>query len=311
LVTLYDKKENLQTLGQGNNIPFDFEDYNSIIFSGEVPVVNGEIEVTFMIPKDINYKVGNGRLTYFIINDDQTENGHGYNEDFKIGETNPDAETSSEGPISIAYINTPNFKNGQEVDNTPIFYAHLWDEFGINTMGTGIGHDIILKLNNDPNQTYNLNGHYTASLGDYKSGTVKYNLPKLEDGHYTLFFRAWSLQNISTSNELNFVVKSNSQASIEEFSIYPSPATEYVNFYLKYDRPEDIIDIEFRIFDLAGKTLWTSSREYQSDEATYTSRWDFLSSRPSGNGIYVAQVTIITAEGGITHKGKKIIINAQ
>ena len=311
LVTLYDKKEGLQTLGQGKNTPFEYEDYTNIIFTGEVPVVDGKIEVTFMVPKDINYKVGNGRLTYFIINEEGDENGHGYCQDFTIGDTDPNAPITEKGPVSRAYINTPSFENGQEVDNTPIFYAHLWDEFGINTIGTGIGHDIILKLNNNPNQTYVLNNYYTASLGDYKSGTVKFNLPKLSDGEYTLFFRAWSLQNISTTNELNFVVKSDSPATVEEFYIYPTPATEYVDFYVKYDRPEDIIDIEFRVFDLAGKTLWTSTREYQSDDATYTSRWDFNSYHPGNSGIYVAQVTIITAEGGITHKGKKIIINAQ
>ena len=311
LITLYDKKENLETLGQNKNTPFEYEDYSSIIFSGEVPIVNGEIEVTFMVPKDINYKVGNGRLTYFIISEDGTENGHGHNHDFNIGETDPDAPTSTNEPISKAYINTPNFVNGQIVDNTPIFYAHLWDEFGINTIGTGIGHDIILKLNNDLNYTYNLNNHYTASLGDYKSGTVKFNLPKLEDGEYSLFFRAWSLQNISTTNELDFVVKSEVPVNIEEFTIYPTPAKEYVNFYLKYDRPEDIIDIEFSVIDLAGKTLWRSTEEYLSEDATYTSRWDFYSSRPSGNGIYIAKVAITTAEGSITNNCKKIIINAQ
>lgn len=310
-VILYDKIENLQTLGQGKNNVFEFKDYNSIIFSGEVPVVNGEIEVTFMVPKDINYKEDHGRLTYFIINEDNTENGHGYCQDFIIGGTDPNIDIPSEGPVSKAYINTPNFINGQEVDNTPIFYAHLWDEFGINTIGTGIGHDIILKLNNDPNQTYILNNHYTASLGDYKSGTVKFNLPKLEDGEYSLFFRAWSLQNISTTNELNFVVKSDAPANVEEFSIYPTPATEYVDFYLKYDRPEDIINVEFSVIDLAGKTLWTSTEEYLSEDATYTSRWNFLSPRPTGNGIYIAKVSITTSEGTVTHKSKKIIINAQ
>ena len=310
-VNLYDKKENLQTLGQGKNTPMEYEDYNSIIFSGEVPVVNGEIEITFMVPKDINYKEGNGRLTYFIINDDNTENGHGYCQDFIIGGTDPNADTSSEGPVSKAYLNTPNFVDGQVVDNTPIFYAHLWDEFGINTIGTGIGHDIILKLNNDPNQTYIINDYYTASLGDYKSGTVKFNLPKLSDGEYSLLFRAWSLQNISTTNELNFVVKSDAPAVVEEFTVYPTPATEYVNFYLKYDRPEDIIDLEFTVIDLAGKTLWRSTAEYTSEDAVYTSKWDFMSARPSGNGIFIAKVVITTSEGAITHYAKKIIINAQ
>ena len=289
----------------------EYEDYNSIIFSGEVPVVNGEIEVTFMVPKDINYKEGNGRLTYFIINEDNTENGHGYCQDFIIGGTDENIDSPSNGPVSKAYLNTPNFINGQVVDNTPIFYAHLWDEYGINTIGTGIGHDIILKLNNDPNQTYVLNDHYTASMGDYKSGTVKFNLPKLSDGEYSLLFRAWSLQNISTTNELNFIVKSDAPAVIEEFTVYPTPATEYVNFYLKYDRPEDIIDIEFSVIDLAGKTLWRSTEEYLSENATYTSRWDFASSRPAGNGIFIAKVKITTSEGAITHYAKKIIINAQ
>lgn len=311
LITLYDKKDNLETLGQNKNTPFEYEDYNSIIFSGEVPVINGEMEITFMVPKDINYRVDHGRLTYFVVNNEGTENGHGHNHDFTIGETDPSAPTTTNEPVSRIYINTPNFVNGQVVDNTPIFYAYLWDEFGINTMGTGIGHDIILKLNNDPNQTYNLNKYYTASLGDYKSGSLKFNLPKLEDGEYSLLFKAWSLQNISTTNELNFIVQSDAPAVIEEFSIYPTPATEYVNFYLKYDRPEDIIDLEFSVMDLAGKTLWRSTDENFSEDAIYTSKWDFLSSRPTGNGIYIAKVTITTTEGGITHKSKKIIINAQ
>ena len=311
IITLYDKKEEFETLGQGDNKPFKYEDYNSIIFSGEVPVVNGEIEVTFMVPKDINYKVGNGRLTYFIVSEDKTENGHGYNHDFTIGETDPDAPTTADGPVSRVYINTPNFENGQIVDNTPIFYAHLWDKFGINTIGAGIGHDIIIKLNNDPNQTYNLNKYYTATLGDYKSGSIKYNLPKLADGEYSLLFKAWSLQNISTTNYLNFEVKSDAPAVIEEFTIYPTPATEYVNFYLKYDRPEDILDIEFSMIDLAGKILWHSTEEYLSEDGVYTSKWDFTSSRPTGNGIFLAKVTITTAEGAITNYCKKIIINAQ
>jgi hypothetical protein len=310
-VTLYDKKENTQTLGQNKNEPMEYEDYISIIFSGEVPVVNGEIEVTFMVPKDINYKEGNGRLTYFIINEDNTENGHGYCQDFIIGGTDPNADVSSDGPVSKAYINTPNFVNGQVVDNTPIFYAHLWDEYGINTIGTGIGHDIIVKLNNDPNKTYIINDCYTASLGDYKSGTVKFNLPQLSDGEYSLLFRAWSLQNISTTNELNFVVKSDAPAVIEDFTVYPTPATEYVNFYVKYDRPEDIIDIEFSVIDLAGKTLWHSTQAHVSEDGVYSAKWDFLSPRPTGNGIYIAKAVITTSEGVITHKSKKIIINAQ
>ena len=65
------------------------------------------------------------------------------------------------------------------------------------------------------------------------------------------------------------------------------------------------------MIDLAGKTLWRSTKEYLSENATYTSRWDFLSPRPTGNGIYIAKVVITTSEGAITHKTKKIIINAQ
>lgn len=148
-------------------------------------------------------------------------------------------------------------------------------------------------------------------MGDYKSGTVKFNLPQLSDGEYSLLFRAWSLQNISTTNELNFVVKSDAPAVIEDFTVYPTPATEYVNFYVKYDRPEDIIDIEFSVIDLAGKTLWHSTQAYVSEDGVFSAKWDFLSPRPTGNGIYIAKAVITTSEGVITHKSKKIIINAQ
>ena len=80
---------------------------------------------------------------------------------------------------------------------------------GINTIGSGIGHDLILKLDNDNKQEYVLNNYYETQFGSYNSGIVRYQLKDLVPGKHKLMFRAWDLQNNSSSVELEFEVVDN------------------------------------------------------------------------------------------------------
>ncbi|MBO5824772.1 MAG: hypothetical protein J6Q93_07450, partial [Prevotella sp.] len=61
------------------------------------------------------------------------------------------------------YLNTPTFRNGDKTYATPRFFADLYDENGINTAGAGIGHDLMLIVDNDPKMTYLLNEYFTAA----------------------------------------------------------------------------------------------------------------------------------------------------
>ena len=45
---------------------------------------------------------------------------------------------------------------------------------GINTVGTGIGHDITAILDNDYSSSIVFNEYYQADIDDYKSGKIEY-----------------------------------------------------------------------------------------------------------------------------------------
>lgn len=312
-VTLYDKAEKLQTLaGKGGN-PFEYQDYPNTLFSGVVDIVNGQLNFTFMMPKDINYALGKGRLVYYLIDNDETIDGHGYNHDFTIGGTATDIEQQTKGPVARIYLNSPQFTNGQKVNNKPVFYAHLYDEYGINTVGAGIGHDITLRLSNNPKETINLNEYYTSSLNSYKSGVVRFPLSELPEGAYTLEFKAWNLQNISTTQQLNFVVENGLNPSIESFNIYPNPIRNVATLNLQYNRPADIGKVQFFVYDLVGQLCWQSEEMLQTADGIYTTTWHINDGQgiPLKAGIYLASVRITTSEGTSTQNTQKIIVLTQ
>ena len=117
---------------------------------------------------------------------------NGYNEKFLLGGMDK-AGTDTIGPDIFASLNGEDFVNGGVVNKTPYFYAKLTDESGINYSGNGIGHDLILCVDNDVDRTYSLNDCYVQEFGDFTRGTVSYILPALDKGHHTLTFRAWDV----------------------------------------------------------------------------------------------------------------------
>lgn len=312
-VVLYDKEEKLKTLAGKGNTPFEYANYTNVLFKGQVNVVDGRMEFTFMIPKDINYAVGNGRLVYYLVDTPQSSDAHGHCHSFNIGGTASDINPEQKGPIIRPYLNTPNFVSGQKVNNKPVLFAHLYDEYGINTVGSGIGHDITLRLSNKPKETITLNQYYEASLDDYRSGVLRYPFNELPEGHYTLELKAWNLQNISTTATLQFVVEKALEPSIENFTIFPNPVRDRATFSVQYDRPSDVGKVEFFVYDLAGRLYWQSNQVLLTDDGCFTAAFSVNEDQgiPLNQGLYLAVVRITTSEGVSSQSTKKIVVLSQ
>ena len=54
-IKVYDKLKNLQTLGSVGG-KFAYQQYQNLLFEGQVKVQNGSFNGTFVVPKDINYQ---------------------------------------------------------------------------------------------------------------------------------------------------------------------------------------------------------------------------------------------------------------
>src|SRR5690606_36538771 len=124
------------------------------IFKGGTNVSNGQFKFQFYVPKDINYEVGDGKLTIYAHNnltDGVTT------QVVKVGDQNPDGLNDDKGPAIGLYMNNLNFVDGGITDRDPYLLACLVDDSGINMSGIAIGHDITAVLDGDVEGTYVLN----------------------------------------------------------------------------------------------------------------------------------------------------------
>ena len=310
-VTIFDKEQELTTLNNHNEesaaYPFQFKDRISVLFKGNVVAENGQFEVTFMLPKDIQYNYGTGRICYYAHDSIHHTEGIGHFEDFLIGGSNPNAQFEENGPDVDIYLNTLHFVSGGQVDERPLFIAYLDDPNGINTSGSGVGHDLQLIVDNNNEQTWNLNNSFVSTNGSFRSGTIHYRMSEMEEGKHHLRFRAWDLLNNSTTKELEFEVVKGLAPHIYQLITYPNPAkaSETVHFIFDHDRPSSILETTLNIFDVSGRKLYTTSQQ-GSGHITFTPNKATI-----GAGIYLYQFHIKTNNSEITTQKSKIIITQQ
>ena len=311
-ITVYDKMQVITTRDNDSS-PSEakelrYNDYPNTIFSGEATVKNGLFRYTFMVPKDIRYNYGPGRIVYYAYTTDSLELAEavGHFEQFIIGGSNSIVSVDTLGPQMTIYLNTPAFKDGDYTYATPRFFADLYDENGINTAGAGIGHDLMLIIDEDPKLTYSLNEYFTADNGSYQRGQVSYLMDPLADGPHSLRFRAWDMLNNSTTQTLNFVVQAGLEPSISSVTTYPNPVQQNgtLNLVVRYNQPDELLSTEVYVYTLDGKLVW-SHKQDNPDQVQIP-----MSQLGVKTGVYIYSVKIKSASSRYsTSSGKIIVVN--
>ena len=69
--TVFDKEVVKNTLGQESCTPMPYRDQNNIIYKGAASVVDGKFSFSFIVPKDIAYNYGAGKISYYAVNDNE------------------------------------------------------------------------------------------------------------------------------------------------------------------------------------------------------------------------------------------------
>lgn len=268
-ITVYDKMQVITTRDNDSSPEeakeLKYNDYPGTLFTGSAAVENGTFQYTFMVPKDIRYNYGNGRIVYYAQTTDEGELAEavGHYEDFTIGGTGDILSADTIGPEMEIYLNNKAFQDGGKTYSTPRFYADLYDEHGINTAGAGIGHDLMMIVDNDPKQIYILNDYFTAANDSYTTGQISYLMGALQDGPHSLTFRAWDLLNNSTTKSLNFVVEAGLDPSIYSVVSYPNPVHQsgVLNLIVNYDQPDEQLSTELYLYNINGQMLYSHTQE--------------------------------------------------
>lgn len=309
-VTIWDKMQQISTRDndepdEANKVKILFDDYPNILFSGQANIVDGKFEYTFMVPKDIRYNYGAGRIAYYAYDTESGEEGIGHFENFVIGGSSTVEIVDTIGPDIQLYLNNPAFVDGGKTYEHPHFYANIYDANGINTVGSGIGHDLLLMLDDDPQQTYVLNDYFMAQNNSYQQGLVSYKMPEMTEGLHSLTFRAWDLLNNSSTSKLNFQVVKGLDPQIYQALAYPNPvsATGVLNFYIEYDQPDEVIQTEIYLYCMNGQLV-----KMHTQKGADGIQWN-MSSMNVSPGIYIYQVKIKTPTSDYVSRAGKIIVS--
>jgi hypothetical protein len=308
--TVYDKYKIKTTLGQDSDSPVtDFDIQNNIIYKGKSTVKNGKFEFTFIVPKDINYEYGKSKVSYYAQNG--VGDKLGFDTSVVIGGVDPNGLDDDIGPGIHLFMNDENFANGGLTDVNPLFIANINDENGINTSGNGIGHDITAIIDENTANPIIMNNYYEADLDTYKSGKVQFQFVNLEEGRHTLKFKVWDVNNNSSEEEMEFIVRNKEDIAISHLLNYPNPFTTHTEFYFEHNQIHNITEAKIEIMTVTGKLVRTIYSNVES--CAYRSEgipWDGLDEYGDklARGVYVYRLSIKNSEGKTDQKLEKLYI---
>ncbi|MBQ0050158.1 MAG: type IX secretion system sortase PorU [Bacteroidales bacterium] len=307
-IRIYDSKDTIICRRNAGDVKeaFTYTDRSNVIYTGRDSVRNGQFSVSFIVPLDIKYSGGEGRIVLYAVDKTKRLEANGSDETFTVGgffdnndEVGPDIELTLNGEY------------GGRVNSTPYLVARLHDDSGINVSGNGIGHDLLLMVDNDPSHTYILNEYYQSDFGDFTNGSLAFTLPDLQPGNHILELRAWDVLNNSNTAQLEFTVDSNYTPNILHLEASPQIAQTNTTFILSYDLPgtECIYGVE--VFDFSGRRLWMHEAKGNSSTGQYRIPWNLVVGSGSGkigSGIYLYRAFLQTPTSKLVTKSNKLIV---
>ncbi|MCL2073224.1 MAG: type IX secretion system sortase PorU [Marinilabiliaceae bacterium] len=313
-ITVFDKQVNKSTLGNGDNNVEHYTEYSNILFNGRASVTNGSFSSEFIVPHDIRYNFDNGKISMYAYSTDNNDKRQaaGADKSFVIGGFDDNAPSDNKGPIISMYLNYETFKSGDVTGRSPLLFARIEDESGIN-VGNGIGHDLLLTIDGDVENAIVLNNYYQGEIDNFRAGTLIFQLPEMNVGNHELALKAWDTHNNSTIGTINFAVGKSNELEIKNFRLGPVPVplhlSEIVHFSFDTDEPNSKFTLSIDGINWDGSITGKINKEVISDgmsvEKTELSLYS-LGIRNRGN--YFIRFVVTSDTGKKGQIAQKIIV---
>ena len=309
-ISIYDKPKIVKTLRNDDDSPeIAFSLQKNIIYKGKAKITDGKFKFSFLVPKDIDYTYGIGKISMYANND--TTDAGGYSKDIIIGGAYDTLITDNQGPIVDVFLNDDKFAFGGITDEAPKLFTKLYDENGINTSGNGVGHDITAIIDNDTKTIYNLNDFYENNVDDISRGIINYPFSKLSKGRHTLQVKAWDVLNNSGVGYTEFLVEEKANLALSHVLNYPNPFTTNTKFMFEHNKPGVSLDLKIEIFTVSGKVIKTIIKNintigYRVDDIT----WDGLDDYGDkiGRGVYIYRISLKDDSGKKVSQYQKLVL---
>jgi hypothetical protein len=307
---VFDKPSQITTLATDpTSYQNTFKIQNNILYKGKAQVTDGKFSFTFIVPKDIAYQYGFGKISYYAANEDT--DAHGYYSNIMVGGLDQSVEPDNTGPTVELYMNNPYFVFGGITDENPDMLAYVSDASGINTVGTGIGHDIVAILDGNTDKPIILNEFYESDLNSYTSGTIVYPFNNLAIGLHTISLKVWDVFNNSAEAYLEFNVISSDKFTINDLVNYPNPFNTKTSFVFSHNQAEGELDVRLFIYNLSGQIVkYFETSVIPTGYRSEPIEWDGTddSGAALAKGMYLYRVVVRNEEGQTDDKASKLIL---
>ena len=294
--TVYDKEIIRTTLGQQSCTPMPYRDQNNILYKGSASVIGGDFTFSFIVPKDIAYNYGSGKISYYAFSDDiNPVDATGSSNNFLIGGVGENITYDYDGPEINLFMNDRSFKDGGITDRNPYLLVDVFDLSGINTVGNGIGHDITAILDEFSSTPYILNDYYEAAKDDYTNGTIRFQFTNLEEGYHTITVKIWDVFNNSSESMLDFIVTDGGIFTVDNYRCYPNPFVNSTDFYFSHNQPNNELDITLDIYSITGHLVRsiknnTNNMSYNIGPISWDGKGE--NGNKLSHGVYIANINI-------------------
>lgn len=308
-LTLFDKSQQTQTRGTESSV-FFYEQRNSALFNGTATVTNGQFSVEFVVPKNIDYRWGNGKFTLYAVDTSRNIDAIGSKSDFTIGGTNNQPTEDNSPPKIRIFLNDTLFSDPYSVKPNATLLVNLSDENGINISQASIGQEITATLNDSA--VYILNPFFTTNLDDFTQGWVEFPLRNVPEGLNHLTIKAWDNYNNSSISTLEFIIDNESSTLITDLSNFPNPFLNSTTFSIVHNGAGEEIEMTVDIYNSKGEKITSLYRILEQAKSVEKIIWngDSFEGSKLGKGIYIYNVRLKSlSTGKIASERQKLIIS--
>ena len=308
--TVFDKANTITTLSNDATSPVTtFTLQKNNIYRGKSTVVNGDFSFTFLVPKDISYNYGIGKISYYAHNG--VHDAQGFYDKIIIGGFNPNAVVDNQGPTINLYMNDEKFVSGGTTNENPKIYAVVSDVSGINTIGTGIGHDVVAVIDATSSKPIILNDYYVADLNTYQKGKIRYPFNELSEGNHSLSIKVWDVQNNSSTAFTDFVVSKQAELALTHILNYPNPFTTKTKFFIEHNQCCTSLKVMVQIYTITGKVVKSINQTindggFRLDGIEWDGRDEY--GDKLARGVYIYRVSVSDNNKKKAEKIEKLVI---
>lgn len=228
-IVVFDKPEKVSTLANDpQSYIANFYAQMDVLFRGTASVNQGLFSFSFTLPKDVSFRNGNARISYYAKS--LEKDAAGYYDDLCLVNNENAGSGDGKGPDINMFMNDRNFVSDGMTSSNANLIADLIDNDGINFFGAGIGHDIIMVLDDDYVNPTVMNDYYSPAINDANRGTVLYSFEGLTEGQHKIWLRCWDVLNYTAESELTFIVRENHDLSLNHVKVFPNPMSNTTSF---------------------------------------------------------------------------------